>query len=698
MGMSTLQPPAPSSPGKTGWEREDVTPTTPIPACQLPTSKNNGVDNKDSVVGCVSGTGHQHSHSLFDFFRGRKLSLKNNTFHQQAAAAAAAAATAPAATSGSGSDSSVGGDHIPAVPLLPLMRTPPPISKSRLGSVAAFGSPKPLLHRNQSLDVAALGGYRRDSVTAIPGVTGMTKLDRQTAIVSILSSSAIESGAGVGTGAGNGAGAGAGAGIVGLTPTQIVDVITSSTIPLTTVISNNNSNNNNNNINSNNSNNSKINSGAAGSSHPITNAAQSTFSKVAAAVVGATVGKRRPSVVNELEAVAGVIGVNGLTKYREKPSPTLSSSMKQNQYNEPVNERIKSHGIGQGHGAGLDAEQLQNHSWFMRSEQISIAELVDYIEKLYNTTMSKEVALEYLRTQVSVLHKELDQNRSQSESDKKSLTDQIDTLKNQVVKMEENFLLWRTKVHNDQMAQQEDFLQERLVKQDRIEELEETLFSSQEEVTRLRSRLLVLEYEDGYVGPTAFISSTPASPTSSPYYDTNNPSTTIAIEHGPITVNSHKRRSGDFKIMEQRAQKFETQVEELKRTMEKERQGFQKDLVELRMKLGARCSKLEHDVHAAKMEATMYNEMMHEVVSENDDLRQQIKDALRKLRRHGLASENNNSSTTSVNTNGSNGTTSKVKSGISSSRPRRSQDYYGFPDDGFDSQEGSDDEMEDIAI
>lgn len=45
---------------------------------------------------------------------------------------------------------------------------------------------------------------------------------------------------------------------------------------------------------------------------------------------------------------------------------------------------------------------------------------------------------------------------------------EADTVKEQVVKMEENFLLWRTKVHHDQMAQQEEFLQERLVKQDRV--------------------------------------------------------------------------------------------------------------------------------------------------------------------------------------------------------------------------------------
>jgi hypothetical protein len=45
---------------------------------------------------------------------------------------------------------------------------------------------------------------------------------------------------------------------------------------------------------------------------------------------------------------------------------------------------------------------------------------------------------------------------------------ELDTVKEQVNKMEENFLLWRTKVHDDQMTYQEEFLQERLVKQDQV--------------------------------------------------------------------------------------------------------------------------------------------------------------------------------------------------------------------------------------
>ncbi|KAF9910724.1 hypothetical protein EC991_005709 [Linnemannia zychae] len=431
-----------------------------------------------------------------------------------------------------------------------------------------------------------------------------------------------------------------------------------------------------------------------------TNTAQSTLSKVAAVVVGVTgVGKRRPSVVSELEA--GIVGGGtfGPSKFRAKPPPVPASAAFQQQHqHQPYNNHY--HALGNesssrgATAAGLDAGQLQNHAQFMRSEK-TMAELKEYIDRMYHTVTNKDVALEYSRTQISVLHKELDQNRVRSEDERKALTAEVDTVKEQVVKMEENFLLWRTKVHNDQMNHQEEFLQERLVKQDRIEELEEMLHNSQEEVNRLRNRLLVLEYEDGYVGPTAFLHdsyhltlatspSATLSPSSSDY-DPMNPSTTIAIEHGPMTVNTHKRRSGDFKVMEQRAQVFEFQVQELKQMMEKQRAGHCQDLAELRAKLGARCTKLEHDVHAAKMESTVYNEMMHEVVTENDDLRQQVKEAQRKLRRHGLSQGHSGDSARS--------------SVYNSNRSRRNQDYYGFPDDGGCGPDDSDDDdMEDIVI
>lgn len=46
--------------------------------------------------------------------------------------------------------------------------------------------------------------------------------------------------------------------------------------------------------------------------------------------------------------------------------------------------------------------------------------------------------------------------------------DEMERTKEQIVTMEETFLLWRTKVHNDQMTLQDNLLNERLDKQDRV--------------------------------------------------------------------------------------------------------------------------------------------------------------------------------------------------------------------------------------
>ncbi|KAF9410060.1 hypothetical protein BGZ76_005576 [Entomortierella beljakovae] len=88
-------------------------------------------------------------------------------------------------------------------------------------------------------------------------------------------------------------------------------------------------------------------------------------------------------------------------------------------------------------------------------------------------------------------------------------------------------------------------------------------------------------------------------------------------------------------MLEKRAQSFEEKVHELKRLMETERQANRQELMDLRLRLNDKCSKLEQEAQASKMESKMYTEMMHEVVSENDDLRKKVKIALRKLRRHG---------------------------------------------------------------
>jgi hypothetical protein len=50
-----------------------------------------------------------------------------------------------------------------------------------------------------------------------------------------------------------------------------------------------------------------------------------------------------------------------------------------------------------------------------------MAELMDYVDRMYHTVMNKDVALEYCKMQISVLQKELDQSRVRSEDDRKSL-------------------------------------------------------------------------------------------------------------------------------------------------------------------------------------------------------------------------------------------------------------------------------------
>ena len=86
---------------------------------------------------------------------------------------------------------------------------------------------------------------------------------------------------------------------------------------------------------------------------------------MAAAVAGVTVGKRRPSIVNEVDAGASDNGF-GLLKYREKlPSvPSVPFVLKQqqqqvqyhHQYNGAESDSLS------GGGAGMDVEQLQNHA------------------------------------------------------------------------------------------------------------------------------------------------------------------------------------------------------------------------------------------------------------------------------------------------------------------------------------------------
>jgi len=77
----------------------------------------------------------------------------------------------------------------------------------------------------------------------------------------------------------------------------------------------------------------------------------------------------------------------------------------------------------------------------------------------------------------------------------------------------------------------------------------------------------------------------------------------------------------------------------------------------------------------------MYTKMMHEIVSENDDLRKQVKEAQRKLHRQGQGR-----------------TLSCSKSGDSSIRRTKNCFGYAGYDHSSDSVYGSEDEIEEIVI
>ncbi|KAG0025297.1 hypothetical protein BGZ81_007258 [Podila clonocystis] len=546
----------PPSPGKTGWERE--TPTTPTPQLHKGHSS------------------HQHSSSLFDYFRTRKQSISKNSAHHAATAAATNTSSATFPT--------------PPLPAnLPLMGAPPTIAKSRIGlpHQYSFYAPVPPPLRKQSLDISALSGYQSSSSSTFG--SPLTKHDRHAATIPTLPTTVM-------------------------TPSSSTSSIASPHFqyPHTSFPC------------------------VAPSHHPSrASSAHSTLSKVAAAVVGATMGKRRGSVTAEVLELGQ--GPNGHVKAYEPSSPSLIRQ-------------------------GLCPAQLNDHARFLK-EAKTTQELTEYIDKLYYTVLNESVALEHANKQVSALQKELDQSRSRAEEDRKGLIAEADRVKGQIATMEENFLLWRAKVHNDQMVQQEDYLNERLIRQDRIEELKDDLNMSQDEAARLRRRLLVLEYEDGYVGPTSLLN--------------DDPSASKVPESGPMTVATHKRRSADFKILETKALNYEHQLQDLTRALETERQEHQKDLIEFRMQMHAKVIKLEEEVQAAKMEASIYTEMMHEIVAENDNLRTKVKQAQRKSRVYGGGSSTSfGSSNKSV------------------------QDYYSYPgfDSGGDSMCSSDDEMEEITI
>ncbi|KAF9160549.1 hypothetical protein DFQ26_005396 [Actinomortierella ambigua] len=231
--------------------------------------------------------------------------------------------------------------------------------------------------------------------------------------------------------------------------------------------------------------------------------------------------------------------------------------------------------------------------------------------------------------------------------------------KEQMTSMDENFMAWRTKVHNEQLIIQEEYLHERLIKQDRIEELEEELSDMQDEARRLRERLMVLEYEDDYIGPSQHDRQVHRSHSENDdddddYYDVDGDSSgdgvvlgdnddlesqqqrhrrrrrhgdhddgdlQLSSQPGPMTLATHKRRSHDFQRLEHRLNAYEKQVPALLKQLEQERADHQQVLIEFRMRMHNKCLKLEEQVQQAKVEALMYTEMMHELAMENEDLR-----------------------------------------------------------------------------
>ncbi|KAG0359248.1 hypothetical protein BGZ54_010037 [Gamsiella multidivaricata] len=287
--------------GKAGWEREDTTPTTP-------TSQGNR-------KGPASETQTpQTSSSLFDFLRNRRSSIsRNNPQLQQVAKAAssviAAGAISAVATMTAGNPGTGSNNHGAM-----MMGTPPSIAKSRMNTPSPLGPPIPPPSRKQSLDVSA---FRANQQIMDPS---MQKDDRQTPAMPVLPTSYATN-----------------ANDTSLSESTLDSSTQNEQGPRERV--------------------QQI------QYYSITSAAQLTFSKVAAAVVGATVGKRRPSVPSELEAGIGY-GTNKGRSLGGMRRQSISS------YKSSLGEQWSLSGSGAtrfGQQA-LDQQQLNNHMQFMKSE------------------------------------------------------------------------------------------------------------------------------------------------------------------------------------------------------------------------------------------------------------------------------------------------------------------------------------------
>ncbi|KAF9201286.1 hypothetical protein BGZ49_008458, partial [Haplosporangium sp. Z 27] len=322
--------------GTAGWERDDSNSATPI----TPTP-NHSFDSKKH-----GSSSHSQTTSLFDFLRGRKSSIPKNN-HQATAAAAAAASviaagaattaavtpTSTIATIGSNGElivtdnkSKTGQGSGPVN--IPFTTTPPPIYRSFLGSI--LGSPIPPSTRKQSMDVHALQANQE----RIANTQANTNNAVINASMSMISNMIPNMGINVDNAATR---------IDRQSPPP-----PSTALPSLAVATNPSNSSSVGSINSTSREqpSSSLTNSSAESVGGATKTTQSAFSRVAAAVVGATVGKRRQSVVNEFEA--GTSKQKTIGQHDGQFSSTYGSMQR------PV--------------PGLDQEDLNNHVTYMRAE------------------------------------------------------------------------------------------------------------------------------------------------------------------------------------------------------------------------------------------------------------------------------------------------------------------------------------------
>ncbi|KAF9974164.1 hypothetical protein BGZ73_002472 [Actinomortierella ambigua] len=422
--------------------------------------------------------------------------------------------------------------------------------------------------------------------------------------------------------------------------------------------------------------------------------AHSAFSKVAA-VVGVTVGKRRSSLSSALvleSGLSGGIGAGAGTGAGTGVVPAVaaagvseSSFLSKKKHSQPTQNMVDTdantatvtspipHPLRNSstppYAAAvtaisdtespppppgvLTAEQLDQHAQHVQRLQhtgvVTVPEpVLAYVEQLYRTVRHREMALSLAQQRVAGLQEEVGLVKQAADQEKQVLAEDVRKAKEQMTLMDENFMAWRNKVHNEQLIIQEEYLHERLVKQDRIDQLEEELGDVQDEARRLRERLMVLEYEDDYTGPSQrdgqhqAVSYSEDEEEEDDYDDDHGVGGNDDLEKqqsrrdrpqrqrrrpgltsqpGPMTMATHKRRSHDFQRLEHRLQAYEQQVTALLKQLEQERADHQQVLIEFRMRMHNKCLKLEEQVQQAKVEALMYTEMMHELAMENEDLR-----------------------------------------------------------------------------